>query len=434
MSLSILVILHELGHFIPAKIFKTRVEKFYLFFDPWFSLIKKKIGNTEYGIGWLPLGGYVKISGMIDESMDKEQMKKPPKPWEFREKPTWQRLIIMLGGVTVNLFLGMFIYAMVLFYYGDRYLPNENLTDGIWCVDSFADDLGFKNGDKILEIDGNKIVFFNDVFEKLLYAKIVTIERDGLIKELVLPDNFIEQLLESNVRVLFSPRIPTIISGFIENSNAKKAGFKKRDKIVSVNGVETIYFDQFKAELQKYKEQNISVVVDRFGKSEQISVNVTNEGMIGFMPSNLSLQQLENLGVYKLQSSNYSFFESLPAGCSLAVKKLTSYINQFKLILSPSTGAYKGLGGFGTIGSLFPSTWNWQIFWEMTAFLSLILAFMNILPIPVLDGGHVMFLFYEMVSGKPAPEKVMEYAQMAGMILLLTLLIYANGNDIIKLF
>ena len=434
MSLSILVILHELGHFIPAKLFKTRVEKFYLFFDPWFSLVKKKIGDTEYGIGWLPLGGYVKISGMIDESMDKEQMQKPPESWEFRAKPTWQRLIIMLGGVTVNLLLGIFIYAMVLFAYGSKYLPNENVTDGIWCVSPLAKDLGFETGDKIIAVDDNKPIVFSSVFESLLYAKTVTIVRNGITKQLVLPTDFIAQLLESEERILFAPRIPTIISGFTANSNAKNAGFEKKDRIVSINDVETKYFDQFQLELPQHKGENISVGVNRFGEEILLSVDVTNEGTIGFMPSNLSLNQLEELGIYSLNSATYSFLESLPAGYHLAIRKLGSYINQFKLILSPSTGAYKGLGGFGTIGSLFPGKWHWQSFWEMTAFLSLMLAFMNILPIPALDGGHVMFLLYEMLVGKPAPEKVMEYAQVVGMLFLLSLLVYANGNDLLKLF
>ena len=434
MSLSILVILHELGHFIPAKLFKTRVEKFYLFFDPWFSLVKKKIGDTEYGIGWLPLGGYVKISGMIDESMDKEQMQKPPESWEFRAKPTWQRLIIMLGGVTVNLLLGIFIYAMVLFAYGSKYLPNENVTDGIWCVSPLAKDLGFETGDKIIAVDDNKPIVFNSVFESLLYAKTVTVVRNGITKQLVLPTDFIAQLLESEIRILFAPRIPTIISGFTANSNAKNAGFEKKDRIVSINDVETKYFDQFQLELQQHKGENISVGVNRFGEEILLSVDVNDEGMIGFMPSNLSLTQLEDLGIYSLNSTSYSFLEALPAGYHLAIRKLGSYINQFKLILSPSTGAYKGLGGFGTIGSLFPGKWHWQSFWEMTAFLSLMLAFMNILPIPALDGGHVMFLLYEMLVGKPAPEKVMEYAQVVGMLFLLSLLVYANGNDLLKLF
>ena len=304
MSLSILIVLHELGHFIPAKLFKTRVEKFYLFFDPWFSLVKKKIGNTEYGIGWLPLGGYVKISGMIDESMDKEQMQKPAEPWEFRAKPTWQRLIIMLGGVTVNLLLGIFIYAMVLFAYGDKYLPNENLTDGVWCVTPLAQELGFETGDQIIAIDNKSPKMFNAINESLLYAEKVVVLRDGVTKELSLPANFrkryIAQLREMEVGGLFAPRIPTIISGFPENSNAKKSGFEKKDQIVSVNGVKTKYFDEFRNELQKNKNKNINIVIRRFGEEIPLFVDVTHEGMIGFIPSNLSLAQLEELGIYNM--------------------------------------------------------------------------------------------------------------------------------------
>ena len=434
MSLSILVVLHELGHFIPAKLFKTRVEKFYLFFDPWFSIIKKKIGNTEYGIGWLPLGGYVKISGMIDESMDKEQMKKPAEPWEFRAKPSWQRLIIMIGGVTVNLLLGIFIYSMILFSYGEKYLTNDNLTDGIWCVSPLANEIGLKNGDKIIKVDDKTPYEFSAVFESFLYAKNVTIERDGNLKDLTLPENFISQLLDSEERILFAPRIPTIISGFSSNSNAKNAGFELNDRIIGVNNIETKYFDEFKGLLEKNKGNFIEVMVLRNNKEVLINVAVTDDGIIGFMPLNPSLSQLEELEIYSLNSNSFSFLESIPAGYDLAIKKLSSYISQFKLILSPSTGAYKGLGGFGTIGNLFPGEWNWPSFWEMTAFLSLMLAFMNILPIPALDGGHVVFLIYEMIAGKPAPEKVMEYAQAAGMIFLLSLLVYANGNDLLKLF
>ena len=434
MSLSILVILHELGHFIPAKLFKTRVEKFYLFFDPWFSLVKKKIGKTEYGIGWLPLGGYVKISGMIDESMDKKQMKKPAESWEFRAKPAWQRLIIMLGGVTVNLLLGVFIYSMTLYVYGDKYLPTENLTDGVWCVSEMATTLGFENGDKFIAADGEKIGRFSDVLEKVIISKTITIERDGNILDLEMPINVIDLFLNAENRQLFLPRIPTIISGFTENSNAEKAGLKKNDILIGINGVALQYFDVFQKELANHKGEKIKLLVDRNGNKITINAPVTDEGTLGFSLANLSLKQLEELEFYSLASYKYGFFASLPAGYSKAIKKLNSYIDQFILILSPSTGAYKGLGGFGAIGSLFPATWNWEVFWNLTAFLSLMLAFMNVLPIPALDGGHVVFLLYEMVVGKAAPEKVMESAQVIGMILLLGLLIFANGNDILRLF
>ena len=434
MSLSILVILHELGHFIPAKLFKTRVEKFYLFFDPWFSVVKKKIGETEYGIGWLPLGGYVKISGMIDESMDKEQMEKPAAPWEFRAKPAWQRLIIMLGGVTVNLLLGVFIYSMTLFVYGDKYLPNENLTDGVWCVNEMATELGFESGDKFIAADGEKIERFSEVLEKVITSKTITVERNGVSKKIEMPIDVIDMFLKNGNQQLFYPRIPTVVSGFSENSNAKKAGLKKKDVLVAINGVSLAYYDEFKNELANFKSEEIIVLVDRGGEELTINVNVNEDGMLGFRPANLSLKQLEELNLYSLASNKYGFVESFPAGYKKAIKKLGSYIDQFMLILSPSTGAYKGMGGFGAIGSLFPATWNWEVFWNLTAFLSLMLAFMNILPIPALDGGHVVFLLYEIVVGKPAPEKVMEYAQMVGMILLLSLLVFANGNDVLKLF
>ena len=434
MSLSILVVLHELGHFIPAKLFKTRVEKFYLFFDPWFSVVKKKIGNTEYGIGWLPLGGYVKISGMIDESMDKEQMEKPAEPWEFRAKPAWQRLIIMLGGVTVNLLLGIFIYSMTLFVYGDKYLPNENLVDGVWMVSDMATDLGFENGDKFVAADGEKIERFSDVLEKVIISKTITVERNGVATDITMPIDVIDQFLNNGNQQLFYPRIPTVVSGFSENSNAKKAGLKKKDILVAINGVSLTYYDEFKDELANYKSEEIIVLVDRGGEELTINVNVNEDGMLGFKPANLSLKQLEELELYTLASHKYGFAASFPAGYNKAIKKLSSYIDQFMLILSPSTGAYKGMGGFGAIGSMFPATWNWEVFWNLTAFLSLMLAFMNVLPIPALDGGHVVFLVYEMIVGKPAPEKVMENAQVVGMIMLLSLLVFANGNDILRLF
>ena len=261
LSLSILVILHELGHFIPAKLFKTRVEKFYLFFDPWFSVIKKKIGDTEYGIGWLPLGGYVKISGMIDESMDKEEMKKPAQSWEFRAKPTWQRLIIMLGGVTVNLLLGIFIYSMTLYAYGDKYLPNENLTDGVWCVSEMANDLGFKNGDKFLAADGEKIVRFEDVPEKIIVSKTITVERNGIPTNINMPADIIDRFLNNEKQPLFYPRIPSIISAVVENSNAEKSGLQEKDVLVAINDKPIKYHDVIKLELATHKEKVITLLV-----------------------------------------------------------------------------------------------------------------------------------------------------------------------------
>jgi len=434
MSLSILVVLHELGHFIPAKIFKTKVEKFYLFFDPYFSLIKKKIGDTEYGIGWLPLGGYVKISGMIDESMDKEQMNKPPEPWEFRAKPAWQRLIIMLGGVTVNLLLGMFIYAMTLYAYGDKYLPNNNLTDGIWCVDSLSKEIGFLSGDKIISVDGEPVERFSSILEKTLTAKQVTVERNSKKEIIEIPNDFIEKLISNEKTMLFYPRIPAIISSFVENSNCKEAGLKVKDQIIRVNDLEIKYNDQIYDVLAGFKDSTINITVIREGSEINFETIVNADGTIGYYPALLSFTQLEELGIYKMEAKTYSLLSSFPAGYSKAMNKLGGYIDQFALILKPSSGAYKGVGGFGAIGGLFPAQWDWERFWNLTAFLSLMLAFMNILPIPALDGGHVVFLLYEIVAGKAAPEKIMEYAQVVGMIILLSLLVFANGNDILKLF
>ena len=434
LSLSILVVLHELGHFLPAKYFKTKVEKFYLFFDPWFSLFKKKVGDTEYGVGWLPLGGYVKIAGMIDESMDKKQMKKPPKSWEFRAKPAWQRLIIMLGGVVVNLLLGVFIYSMTLYTYGDKYLSNQNLTDGIWCVDSLSRDLGFKTGDKILLIEGEPVERFSSIVEKMLSAKTITVERDGSDLDISLPDNFIEKLIENDGSMLFYPRIPAIVSSFLEKSNAEQAGLKVNDQIIGVNDKEIKYNDEMAKALSGLKDSTATILVKRGVEELSLKSKVSSDGTIGYYPALLSFNQFEEFDVYKLNSETYTLINCFPAGYNKAISKLGGYIDQFKLILNPDSGAYKGVGGFGAIGSLFPSKWNWERFWNLTAFLSLMLAFLNILPIPALDGGHVTFLLYEIVAGKPASEKFMEYAQVLGMLILLTLVVYANGNDIIKLF
>ena len=434
LSLSILVVLHELGHFLPAKYFKTKVEKFYLFFDPWFSLFKKKIGDTEYGVGWLPLGGYVKISGMIDESMDKDQMKKPIEDWEFRAKPPWQRLIIMLGGVIVNVLLAIFIYSMTLYNYGDKYLSNNALVDGVWCVDDLSVSLGFQTGDKIKEIDEKPVERFTSILEKMLGAETVTVERAGSELDIDLPNNFIEQLIENEKSMLFYPRLPPVISSFIENSTCEAAGFMVNDKITTINSLPIKYNDEIKGVLSNYKDSTVLITLLRKGEEINLKTTVSKEGTIGYYPALLNFNQLEELGVYKMTYQTYSLLGSFPAGFNKSIEKLSSYIDQFKLILNPESGAYKGVGGFGAIGSLFPAIWDWERFWNLTAFLSLMLAFLNILPIPALDGGHVAFLLYEIVVGKPAPEKFMEYAQIVGMLILLALVLYANGNDIIKLF
>ncbi len=426
MSLSILVILHELGHFIPAKLFKTRVEKFYLFFDPWFSVVKKKIGDTEYGIGWLPLGGYVKISGMIDESMDKEQMQKPAEPWEFRAKPAWQRLIIMLGGVTVNLLLGVFIYSMVLFTWGDTYLPNKNVVDGVVCSD-FAKEIGFQDGDKIITVDAEEIERFSDIFQDMVLRDesfVVVVERDDDFIDISIGDNFIKDWKNSGKKLLFSPAVIVEIGGYTDIDNAEKAGLLKGDILLSVGDVETKYFDELRVELQNHKSKTVEISVLRNDTKLVFPVEVSAEGMIGFANSSRLDFSIKQFGL----------LSSFPAGYNLAMNKLGGYISQFALIFNSDNDLAGELGGFGAIGSMFPSVWDWRSFWSLTAFLSLMLAFMNLLPIPALDGGHVVFLLYEIAVGKPAPDKVMEYAQGVGMILLLGLLVFANGNDILKLF
>ena len=435
MSLSILVVLHELGHFIPAKLFKTRVEKFYLFFDPWFSLVKKKIGDTEYGIGWLPLGGYVKISGMIDESMDKEQMKKPPEPWEFRAKPGWQRLIIMLGGVTVNLLLGIFIYSMILFVWGDKYISNESLKNGVVCSD-FAKEIGFEDGDKLISIDGEKVDVFYDIIgestksiylEMMIYnddVYIVVVDRGGRKEDVFIGANFIKHWKNSGRKPLFSPAIIVKIADFTKNSSSEKAGLLKGDILLSVNGAETKYFGELRAELQNHKSKTVEIVVLRNDTKLVFPVEVSAKGMIGFANSSGLEASIDSFGLAS----------SFPAGYKLAMKELGGYIKGIGMVFNSDNDLHGDVGGFGAIGSMFPSDWSWERFWSLTAFLSLMLAFMNLLPIPALDGGHVVFLLYEIAVGKPAPDKVMEYAQGVGMILLLGLLVFANGNDILKLF
>jgi len=432
LSLSILVILHEFGHFITAKWFGCRVEKFYLFFDPYFSLFKKKIGDTEYGVGWLPLGGYVKISGMIDESMDKDALKLPPQPHEFRSKPAWQRLIIMLAGVIVNVLLAFVIYAMVLFIWGEQKVPIASVKDGIWLQDSVLHDLKLKNGDKITAVDGNKIDFFEDIQPKLLLAKNITIERDGKSANIDFPVNFIERLVESKRRtgMLLMQRIPTYIGEYSpkDTMNGKKAGLQVMDRITAIDSVPVNFYDEMSTILARKKNQQVKLQIDRKGAPMTLAAQVNSDGKIGLPP--LSLDQYDSLGVFKVDRKKYGFFEAIPAGVVMALGKLKFYIDQFKLILNPETGAYKGLGGFKSMGSIFPTEWGeWEAFWRITGFLSIILAFMNLLPIPALDGGHVVFTLVEMITGRKPSDKFLEYAQIVGMVLLLGLMLFANGND-----
>ncbi|HSF46392.1 MAG TPA: RIP metalloprotease RseP [Chitinophagaceae bacterium] len=431
LSLSILVVMHELGHFIPAKIFKCRVEKFYLFFDPWFSLFKKKVGETVYGIGWLPLGGYVKISGMVDESMDKDQMKMPAQPWEFRSKPAWQRLIIMIGGVTVNVLLAFFIYAMILFTWGETKLPMKNLTDGIWAIDSINHEIGLQTGDKIVAVNGEPVQYFEDLNAKFLLGETITIERNGEQKNITIPENFIEQIVEKGKRsALVLPRIPVIVGEVSDSSYAKRAGLKEKDIIKGIDDKQIKYFDEIKPTLAGRGGDTVAVTVDRDGKDVKINTVLSKDASIGFYPMLPGMDDLERMNVYQFDKKEYGFFEAFPAGVYKAVDKLKFYVQQFKKILNPKTGAYKGIGGFKSMGSIFPKDeWNWEAFWNITAFFSIVLAFMNLLPIPALDGGHVVFTLYEMVTRRKPSEKFLEYAQVVGMVLLLGLIVYANAND-----
>ncbi len=433
LSLSILVILHEMGHFIFARIFKTRVEKFYLFFNPWFSIFKFKRGETTYGLGWLPLGGYVKISGMIDESLDKEAMKQPPQPWEFRSKPAWQRLLIMLGGVTVNLVLGFLIYWMILFTWGETKLPNSSLNDGIWVTDSLAYEIGLRNGDKVLSVNNKEINYFTDILPEMAFGGTVQVERDGEKVEIALPADLIGQLVDRRLRsFLIAPRIPFIISGVPDTSINNSSGLMPGDRLMVIGDIDVKYYDNFLDAQSPYKDTTVKVVVMRKDSVFDIEMQLDKNGKFQIEVAMLSFKDMMSLELYEFKQVEYSFFESLPAGFHLAREKLSFYVRQIGLFFKPETGAYKGLGGFGTITNMFPSVWNWEAFWSMTAFLSLILAFMNVLPIPALDGGHVLFLLYEMITRRKPGDKFMEYAQVGGMILLIGLLIVANGNDVIR--
>ncbi len=436
LSLSLLIVLHELGHFIPAKLFKTKVEKFYLFFDYKFSLLKKKVGETVYGIGWIPLGGYVKIAGMIDESMDTEQMKGEPQPWEFRSKPAWQRLIIMLGGVFVNFVLGIFIYIMLMYSYGEKYLPNENVTDGVWVTDSLAVEVGLQNGDKIVTVDGEKLRRFSDITVAFINGNKFTIERDGQKIEKDLPVDFISKLIDrgKDAGAIVRPRGPFVISEIPKNSPNQKAGLKENDIVVGINDVETKYYDEVQEQLKLNAGNDVVLKVKRGDEIINTNASIGDDGKLGLIVVTVGVSDLNRLGYYELADISYTFSEAIPAGFRKSYETLSNYVKQLKKIFNPSTGAYKGLGGFISIGSIFPSEWSAQSFWNITAFLSIMLGFMNLLPIPALDGGHVVFTLWEMVTGRKPGDKFLEYAQVAGFILLIALLLFANGNDIFRLF
>ena len=435
LSLSLLIVLHEFGHYLPAKLFKTRVEKFYLFFDAWGKkLFSFKRGETEYGIGWLPLGGYVKISGMIDESMDKEQMKKPPQPWEFRSKPAWQRLIIMLGGVTVNFILAIVIYIGMTYHYGDKFLANSDVKDGVMITDSIGYKLGLQNGDKILTVDNEDIKNFSDIQLKILFGKTVTVDRQGLITTLDIPTDFISQIIDADQRQFIGLRIPFVIGSIQKSSPNIDRDIQLKDKIISINKTPVNYFDEVKPILQSLKGQEVEVVVLRNERAQILNLLISDEGTIGVGLYPFTYADLEKMNLYNFEKKSYTLAQSFPVGLQKSKEKMLSYVKQLKAIFNPSTGAYKGVGGFIAIGSIFPSVWDWQAFWSITAFLSLILGFMNLLPIPALDGGHVVFTLFEMITRRKPSDKFLEYAQIAGFFILIALLLFANGNDVYKLF
>lgn len=428
LSLSLLVIIHEFGHFLFARIFKTRVEKFYLFFDPWFSLFKVKKGETEYGVGWLPLGGYVKISGMIDESMDKEAMKLPPQPYEFRSKKSWQRLLIMVGGVVMNFILAFVLYIGVLYAWGEQYLPTANMKYGIE-VDSVGMKIGLRNGDKILSVDNMPVENFRKIIPTVILdkARTIQVERDGQKVDVEVSDEDLALLIKSKGVLSFRIPFDYKVAKFAKSSVAKDAGLKAGDQIVGMSGHSFAFNDEFKTALHDSIGKKIVLNVLRDKQNMDFPMVIPAEGVLG-IALDLDLEK-----IFDFKTIRYSLIESIPAGFNRGISTINDYLKQFKLIFSPKTKAYESLGGFIAIGNIFPGAWNWYDFWNMTAFLSIILGVMNLLPIPALDGGHVMFLLFEMITGRKPGDKFLEYAQIVGMVLLLALVLYANGNDIFKL-
>lgn len=430
LSLSILVLVHEFGHFIFARIFKVRVEKFYLFFDPWFSIFKFKPKNsdTEYGVGWLPLGGYCKISGMIDESMDKEAMAQPPKPYEFRSKPAGQRLMIMVAGVLFNFLLALFIYSMVLFTWGDTFLPLKNVKAGMDYSETFHN-VGFQDGDILLKADDTELERFGeDCFRRVLNAQTVTVLRGGVETVIPIPEDMAQRVMRDK-KGFASYRFPMVVRelGKTESgeSPAAVAGLQPGDSIVSINGIVTPSFYEVSEVLAQNKDKDVLVGFYRAGIPQTLTLHTDTAGKMG-------IYSVSPFDMYQTVTRKYGFFESFPAGVMLGVNTLKGYVSDMKYVFTKEGAS--SLGGFGTIGSLFPAEWDWHSFWMKTAFLSIILAFMNILPIPALDGGHVMFLLYEVIARRKPSDKFLEYAQVTGMFLLFALLIYANGNDIFRFF
>ena len=435
LSFSILVVLHEAGHFFPARWFKCRVEKFYLFFNPWFSLFKKKIGDTEYGLGWIPFGGYVKISGMIDESMDKDQMNQPPQPWEFRSKPAWQRLIIMLGGVTVNVLLAFFIFIMIMWHWGDRYVPEANLKYGMFA-DSLGRKIGMQDGDRIIAVAGKPIERQGTVGSEIIMneAKTITIERDGQRMDLAVPDGFINQLNKNRLAGFSYVRYPMIVDSLLPFAKLVQGTVQKGDTLIGLNEQPIHYSSDLMVILRKtnpdsLKSKAVRLTFLRNGKDTvraELTYNKEGDDGIRYKP-------MEDILGYK--QIDYTFAQAIPAGIEKSVQTLTNYIRNLKLLFtSKEVKVQDSLGSVVSITNIFPPIWDWQSFWTLTAVFSILLAFMNVLPIPALDGGHALFTLVEMITGRKPSDKFIEYAQLAGMILLFALMAYALGLDIFRLF
>lgn len=428
LSLSLLVAIHEFGHFIAARIFKIRVEKFYIFFDPWFSLFKFRRGDTEYGIGWVPLGGYVKIAGMIDESMDKEQMQLPPKPDEFRSKPAWQRFCVLVAGVVMNILLAFVIYCGISYAWGSSYVANDDIRWG-YNFSEAGERLGFRDGDRIATIQGEKIDNIASIMSRIILAEDdlqVVVIRDGSRMTLDIPYDELNALRSGGEKAyagLYTPRMPFVIDS-ITSESAALAGLMKGDRIVGIDGRREEDFAKYDSLLAMHKSGEATLSVERGDRVMNIDVPVNAEGKIG----------VSVLSPFTLRTQHYSLLESIPAGARLTGRVMNNYWQQLKLIVKPDTGLYKQVGGFIAIANIFPGKWDWQQFWYMTAFLSIILGIMNIIPIPGLDGGHTLFTLWEMITRRKPSDKFLEAAQYIGLILILALVIFANGNDIYRLF
>jgi regulator of sigma E protease len=431
LSFSILILLHEFGHYIMARWFKARVEKFYLFFNPWFSLWKKKKGDTEYGLGWIPLGGYVKISGMIDESMDKEAMKQPPKPYEFRSKPAWQRLLIMLGGIIVNIILAILIFIMILGVWGKEYLPPSSAKYGI-VADSLARSVGLQNGDVVVKVGGKDVKSIMHVRKDIVYnegADIITVKRGDSLVDLTYDDKLRRKLNSRSAGDFASIRVPFVISKFDKSGNGEKAGLQKGDQLIAVDSTPVLYFDEYADALKGKNNKDVVFTVVRNGDTLTKTVKLNDKAKIGAYPEG----DLRKLG-FKTEKVRYSFFEAIPAGFRECWNTLGNYMKGLKQLFSGKAKASESVGSVFSIGSIYPDVWDWQIFWTLTAVFSIILAFMNVLPIPGLDGGHALFTLAEMITGRKPSDKFLEYAQIVGMVLLLGLMAYALGLDIFRMF